>query len=313
MYEEISLFSIKVSATVKTFTSQKSDYFLNANEPWELEVSTVAEFKQALWPKVRPHLKREIIFVDKNPTWSDKECPEEEDLDKFISIFDTKSRKTIELSQVSMSDLGKWSDERILTANICEYSTAVNSKAAWTSVEKKLIQPAERDKSGAAAEAEIGKLVDLLKSTHRYHYTAAYICWRQWADYLTKQPAHLREGLISKPPPSHLIHLFAHAYSDADALISEIRTNLNIGEGINEGLSQDLAKFRKCFDVVKKFAVELSHAVDAMDERLIALEQKSEINRENLSRFQEAVGPEENAFGIQMYSKIGVQDDVDHD
>lgn len=308
----LNLFSIKLCAFVKSFSSQKSDTPVNGEEPWIVEVDNLRDFKRALWPKVVGYLKREIFFIDKTPCWSDRETPVEEDLDKFVTLFDNKSRRFIDLNGITSKDLQRWSDDRLLNLHICQYSHAVSNKALWTAVEKKLLEPAERDRSGAAAESAIATVVEQLKEEHRLHYRAAYICWRQWADFIFKQPAHLRGRLIHDPPPQHLIHLFARTHSDTDMLVNELRQNLSIGEGINSGITLDVVSLRNAFDPMKICVFELYKATKDFEVRLTALEHKCQNNNETLSLFQEAVGPVENEFGKEMYSNIGEQDDVDH-
>lgn len=307
-----SLFKIKFYAITKSFSTQKSDTPVNADDPWIFEISTVVELKHSLWPKVRGLLRREIFFIEKQPTWGEHEIPQEEDQDKFVCVFDKISRRFYLLSEITTKDLHRWSDGRILNLIICQYSNAIHTKANWQTAEKKLLEPGEKDRAGAAAESAIGQVVDQLKAEHRLHYQSSYICWRQWADYIFKQPAHLREWLLSDPPPSHLIHLFARTRSDTDALVAEVRQNLNVGEGINEGMCLEVAGLRSSFDCIKKLIDELTKATQSFEVRLSALEQKCKNTSENLTLFQKAVRPQENEYGVELYNKIGEQDDVDH-
>lgn len=311
-YADFDFYNLKVNAVVKTFLSQKTDSAVSPEEHWSFEISTVAEFHHELWPKVRPFVKREIYFVEKKPFWSEKEIPDEEDLSKFVLLFDPKSRRSFDVAGITLADLARWDDERVMVLTICEYSVAVHSKPAWTSAEKSLILPAERDRSGAAAEAEIGRLVDKLKDQHQFHYQAQYITWRQWADYVLKQPGHTRERSINNPPPQHLIHLFSCAKEPADTLVSELRQNVNIGEGVNQSFSDQLVEMRAEFNKILRLSGLLQEAIQSFDVRLSSMEQRCENNRENISLFQAAVKPTESSFGRDMFEKIIDQEDVDH-
>lgn len=132
-------FNVKLFGILKQFTSQKSDKVLNPENPWIVTAATVEEFTLAMWQIVRSYLKREIYFVDDKPFWSDKLHADFEDLNRYLTIFDTKSRRSSYIATLTLSDLERWNDGRALTVSVVEHSTAVHSKSSWKAVEKNLL------------------------------------------------------------------------------------------------------------------------------------------------------------------------------
>jgi hypothetical protein len=309
---EFHLFSLNCAYNLKNFVSQKSESSAEDTECWRISVSKVEELQHVLWPEIVVHIKREVIFNDLIPTWSETETPSEEDLPKFVSIFDPKSRRSYDLSSITNKDLERWNDERILQLNIFVFSNSVKNKKMWDAVEKKLITPADKDRAGAAAEAEIGRMVESLKQIHRHHYVAPYITWRRWADYLLKQPGHSRDAASLDPPPHHLIHLFCRAQTNAEALVADVRQNLSIGEGLNQDFSIDVANLATEFSAIKTFSQELNKAVESFERRLESMTQKVGNTNESLKLFRSAVGVTEDQYGRDLYDNIQEQEDVDH-
>lgn len=281
---------------------------------WTIETSGLADFKVKLWLKVQPHLHREVIFINKAPTWSEKERPEEVDLHKFLIFFYKVGRRTVNLNGVTDADISRWStpDDRLIVLNICAYSMNVASKPNWTQVAKLLIKPAEKDKSGAAAGSAINELVDELKASHQFHYTAPYICWRQWADYVLNKPGNMRAQLIQDHASHHLIHLFTRSRNNNDVLLNNIRQNVNIGDGINNDVWNELERIQGDVDGLKLLIDESLNVVDLIENRINAMRIKCQHTTEHLNLFQDAMGPEENCYGRALFENIREQEDDDH-
>lgn len=234
-YTDIEEFKIKFNGTVRNFKTQNIDTAIN-KEPWELIVVDVDHLKSKLWPYLVASIQREVVFVNGKPTWGEKEFADIDDFSSFVTFFDNKSRRPTTVSTLSESDLGRWTDGRIITAHVYAYSVSVNSKNAWTNVQRTLLEPANVDRAGAASELELHRLTTELKTTHQEHYQALWINWKAWADYILKQPAINQDRLKAGPPPSSLIHLFSCARLPSDQLLGRLRENVNLAAGVNEGI-----------------------------------------------------------------------------
>lgn len=230
-----------------------------------------------------------------------------------MSIFDPISRHTYWLENITSEDLERWKDGRLLQLNLFVYSSSVKTKKLLQLVEKKLLAPADKDRSGAAAEAEIAKLIETLKENHQFHFTAPYISWRRWADYLLKQPGHSRETAASHAPPHHLIHLFARAPANSDDLVADLRQNVNIGTGINNEFSTAMESLISEFAMIKTMAERLVTVTTSFERRLEAELRSVDKTRENLDLFRSAIPPAEDEFWKEMYDHIEQLEDLDHE
>lgn len=299
-------YAVEFSVTLRNFMGQKTGSSLEENV--KIGASDLNDFKHKLWLNIQEHLKREIIYVNNVPCWSEKETPEEIDVHKFVGFVDGKGKRNYSLAAVSEVDLTRWRD-RIVPMNVYTYSVTVASRSHWTQVERVLIKPAEVDRAGAASMNEIANMVVQLKEIHGAQYRGTDITWQQWANYVLRQDAHAQSNLIREPPPTHLIHFFSHTRTDADDLVAQIRQNLCIGERVNRGIDLEVSVLRSAFNNMKGTVLTL---FDDFDRRLTALEDKLATNQNLLDGFQEAVGVEENEFGVQEFENIVNMEDIDH-
>lgn len=304
-------FVTHVAGIVKQFVNQKNDKYVT-NEPWILNSSTKEDFLDNIWLEIESHIKREIVVDADKPSWAEQVRPQYTELAKFVMFFDTISRSSYEADHIDESLLERWNDGRLVKVYIYPYSNALRYKKMFEAVEKTLFRTGETDRAGAAAETELNQLVEELQSIHERHYQSAMINWKVWADFIFKQPAHIRQTLVSKPPPGHIIHLFANARTPADEVLQDVRQNLSIANGINVGIDIEVASLRTHFDMIKRHHLSLEQAISDFETRLVSLEQKLKNNMENITLFQSATNVEENEYGSQLFDYVGEQDDVDH-
>lgn len=142
--QNVVLYTVQITVFVRSFKGQTSGKSIGA---WEFNISTVEEFKSSLWNEVKPHLKREIVTEANEPKWHDNEEPIEADLHKFVLFYDKVSKRTTEFDSVNTSILQLWRN-RCVYLYIHEYSMHISSKGMFQTVQKKLIQPLEKDRAG---------------------------------------------------------------------------------------------------------------------------------------------------------------------
>lgn len=299
-------FTIKLVAGVKHFANQKLEQVINSSQPWEVTCSDVKAFSEALWPKVQPWLKREIIFIDNKPYWSAKECPTEDDLDRFLTFFDTRSRRSFKLASLTMSELLRWNDGRDISLNICEYSTAVSTKSCWLVVEKELLKFA--GVSEVVAQNEWQEIEEELKEVHQDKLKAA--CWKQWAEYISKQEPRMRKNLIKEPPPEGLIHLFTK--TEPNRLL-KTRCGAHSDAQVKEALALEVTDLRQSFNPIRKLVLELNAAVDTFEQRLCALEKKCSVYLDPLDFIDESIKQEivEMELDPKLYCEASQSHDED--
>jgi hypothetical protein len=310
-WDVLEPFSVKFNGVIRNFLTQKTESVIN-KEPWYLTFKDVTDLQTQLWPKILPSIQREIIFERTTPTWSPQEVPEIDSFEQFVNFYDAKSRRTFSVSTLSPGDLNRWCDGRVINVNVYAFSMSINSKTAWSNVEKCLLTPANQDRAGAAAESELHKLTAQLKSTHEANYQALWINWKAWADYIMKQPAQFHDRLMKQPPPSSLIHLFSCARLPADIVMGDLRQNVNIATTLNEGISKDVEEINKTTELILKQRDDINRSLDLLFAQQKSLKEKLANHGALLEVFGHSTNVQENEFGVQMYNNIGFMEDHDH-
>lgn len=71
-----------------------------------------------------------------------------------------------------------------------------------------VLQPVDRDRTGAHSTATIMELTQKLKEIHGQHLSAIAYSLTMWANSIHAAPSHKQESMVNEMPPPHLIHLF---------------------------------------------------------------------------------------------------------
>lgn len=313
--ETVCLYSVELQVQTREFKGQVSG--LNKCS-LAINCNSLDEFKNELWLKINDKLKREIVFDETTPQWHECVSPKEEDMERFVLFYDTKSKRSSILSKINVMILNHWRSKEIWLY-IHVYSMSVTNLTLWKKVQKILIEPMNRDRAGASSISEMNTLVVQLKDVHRLQYQSNHINWLMWANRIQASEPHLRENLIRSPPPADMLHLFAVARTAVESTVAEMRQNLCVAENVNEGVSTGLARMRYLVDNVmeiQKTIVQLQNEqqskIELLNHELKTMETQSSTTRSLLNSMEQAVPPIETNFGRQLFSQIQDQEDVDH-
>lgn len=283
-----------------------------------INCNSLDEFKQQLWLKINDKLKREVVFDETSPQWHESVSPKEEDMERYVLFYDTKSKRTSMLSKINTMTLNHWRSKEIWLY-IHVYSTSVSNLTLWKKVQKTLIEPLNRDRAGADSISEMNTLVSKLREIHRFHYRSGHINWLTWANRIQAHEPHLRENLIRSPPPPDILHLFAVSRTAADDTIAEMRQNLSVAENVNDGMGDGLVRIRSLFDNViemQKSIVQMQNEqqnqIELLDHELKTMETQTSTTRSLLNSMEQAVPAITTIFGRRAFSQIQDQEDVDH-
>lgn len=312
---EIYLYSVELQVQTREFKGQVSGLTKCA---LAINCNSLDEFKHQLWLKINDKLKREVIFNDTEPQWHENISPKEDEMDRFVVFYDSKSKRSLMLNKINTTTLVHWKSKEIwLYIHI--YSTSVANLTLWKKVTKTLIEPLNRDRAGASTVSETNTLVVELKAIHKKNYHSNQINWIIWANRIQASEPHLREKMIRSPPPADMLHLFALAKTPADEKVAEMRQNLCVAENVNEGMSTGLIRLRNLLNDVmelQKTIGELQNVqnekVKLLDHELTAMEIKTTTTRSLLTSMEQAVPAVETDFGRRIFSQIQDQEDVDH-
>ena len=158
------------------------------------------------------HLLRELIFIQQDdgstvPVWSEKDQPDEGNFRKFAIFYEKQNRQYTQLDKLTANLLHHWRGKEIHVL-LHVYSLSVSSRKIFSTVKEHLIDPSNRDKSGAASTQVVVELSRELRSNHGERWDAHEIVWTMWASAILSSPAHSRESMKRSAPPEHLQHLF---------------------------------------------------------------------------------------------------------
>lgn len=275
----------------------------------QLNVScnSLGEFKDLIWQKVSSYIKREVIWNTDaevaKPQWSQAElsCS---DLGRFVIFFNKTQKRAVDFDDVTVAVLQSWRDKDI-HLYIHVYSTSVSNNATFKIVKTMLLNPEERDRAGAASTETLRRLAAQLREHHQFNYVSADINWMVWANYIQSAEPHYHEEMIRSAPPADVIHLFAHARTDAEQELAVQSHSVRTAESINTTYKNKIAVIRQTFDKFKLIAADLENRITELEE--IANAQES-----LLSSMASSSRPTQSDHTRSLRRRISDLSDVDH-
>lgn len=313
---DVYLHTIELNVQTRDFKGQTSG---DTKSPAEIRCNSVPEFKEKLWLLLLDNLKREVIFDDQNnPQWHTNVTPQEEDVERYILFYDLKSKRSITLDKVNTISLNHWRTKEIWLY-VHSYSMSVSNLSPWKKVQKTLIEPVNRDRAGANTIAEMNEIVRRLKEVHKLNYQSSHINWIMWANRIQSSEPHLHEKLLSDPPPPDMLHLFAIVRNPSDNVISDVRHNISVAEGVNKGVGTSLSKIRTLVDDIIKAQTEIDTPqsvvktkTELLNHELTTMEVQTTATRSLITSMGDALPATATDFGRQIFSMVQNQEDVDH-
>lgn len=103
---------------------------------------------QSIWNHAKKLVRRQVIFQDDVPHWSDKQDPGLEDIGDFVSLQDTNRKRIFLATGITPRVLTSWRNKSVKIF-VYEYSTNVKYLGQYQQVMRKLIASQNPDRSGA--------------------------------------------------------------------------------------------------------------------------------------------------------------------
>ncbi|XP_021702798.1 uncharacterized protein LOC110676970 [Aedes aegypti] len=306
---EKDLFSCVLLAYKRQFKGQSSGSYIAR---WQVSAHSTTSFIRKVWNLAKEHLNREVIFDVKadgttSPVWAENESPSEKEFGKFVLFQSGRRHYVLEKLTESSNLLQSWRNKEI-TVLLHVYSLSVSNRTVWSSVKENLIDPSERDRSGAATTQAVIGLADELRSVHGKHLDAHGMAWSFWANSILNGPAHLRESLKDHPP-QHLAHLFR---VKEGLHVNAIRRELTVAHSVNNSYHEEVVALRQVFDVVESNVECLNASLKMFKTRLEALELRDRLSDSMINAMETAVKVQEDDLGQELKSKIIDMEDMDH-
>lgn len=304
------LFFCILNAYKRQFKGQSSGTYIGR---WEISSGSCDEFVQKVWNLSKEHLAREIVFVPNtdgtsSPTWSSDDSPAEGDFDKFALFQSGRRNYTLDkLKDKKANLLQNWRSKEI-SLYLHIYSLSINSRAAWNAVKEVLIDPTERDRSGAAVTQAVFDLSDELRALHGNHLEGHGMAWSFWANTIQNSAAHLRESM-KEYPPQHLAHLFQAKESSR---VSAMRRELTVAHSVNSSYYEELTAIRQAYDVLESDLNNVMVSMRNLKNRVEALEIRDRLSMSLISAMETSVNVQEDQLGVSLRSQITDMEDIDH-
>lgn len=285
----------------------------------DVSVNSPEQFINEVWDVAKSHISQEIVVTGEDQfTWNRQDSRGVEEIDKFVQIQDKVGKKTFTPSTIKYDTLRVFKNKGIVIL-IYEYSISMSNQKIWTKANKKLIEPALRDRAGATANQEFQQLIAELRETHGFHLEADASCWGQWANFIQKQSPAEHESFVRRFPPDHLSHLFTAIPTSAAATLNSIRHGLTVAQNVSSIAINDIQQIRNEFNTIKSTAENLKIVVDSFvvginnfGSRLVVIENKAIEHANLIKGMESAATPEESVFSKSIAEKVTDEFDYDH-
>lgn len=301
----MSTFSFKLTFYTRDFVNQKSGLKFA-----DLTIATesVDDVVNSIWDTARLKISREIIVADETISWATKEFPDKDEIDKFIGIQDTSSRKLFKPSSLN-DKICKNLRDKDLNVLVHKYSSSIGSLKIWEKVKKTLIDPESRDRAGAHSNQALRELVDKLKQKHGRSLAAPDISWMAWANSIQSAAPNLQEDLVSDLPPAHIIHLFRSVPVSEAAQLNNLQHHLQIASNVSDAYQEDLQNIRTWATECQQ---EINMAFSKFFRRLDGTQNRAVYGSNLLVAISTATRPVETPESHTFANLVSNQEDVDH-
>lgn len=304
--DSIPSYCVKFKLFKRQFVGNRNNVILMVPE---IIAKNTTEFIEKLWPICKEHISREIIINGDVATWSPTEVPTSEEIDKFIIIYDKKSRKNYVPSEVDHNVLRTLQNKEVHVA-IYTYSVSVSSQSVYNKVMVELIEKEKRNKQLTVSTNELMELAQKLKDRHGYRFQSDFIGWQMWAAEIQAAKPHERDGLMDKRnPPACANNYFSAIPTNAESRIMNVRNGLVVARNVSSGRRQDLARLRVKFNTIKS---NINTTVEDFEHQLDVTEEKWDSNDNLIKDMETSIEPEETTSSVLFASQVIDMEDTDH-
>lgn len=315
------LFLLKCNFFKKCFVSQRNATPI-FNEVKEIGANDVCDLVSNIWKVIIESgcLEREVIVEGENVAWSaDIPNSEQNQIDKFVQIFDIKGKRNYSPTSIS-SDLLAHLRNKEVHVIVFIYSRNVATNATFNILKKNLLDPAIKDRSAAVANQLIDEIIEKLQNAHSHHLTTPQpIGWRIWATFIASKPSHSHEQLILDTPPDHVVVLFRSIATREAEILTNAQQGLRIARNVNgiqraslRGIRERVEQLKSVMDSLQKIADSCQREITSLVTHIDYLEQQSEREDSLLVDINSAIRTHESAFSIDAANMVTDCEDVDH-
>lgn len=195
---------------------------------------------------------------------------------------------------------------------IHKYSLSVSSHAAFRKIKNALLDPAEKDKSKAAATILVGQMAEKLKLIHGNVLAGMDIHWRTWANAILSASADSHEAMMEAPPPDHIVNLFKPVADNADTVLSDLCQNVSLGVSVSEDMLREVRVLKAELSEVDRIVETTGKRVKLSMSRIERMEHVLCNNIRLLSVVESATQIHETPESVKIFESVQDAEDIDH-
>jgi hypothetical protein len=325
--DQRNLYEFRIIPHLKNFKNQR---IAQSERLEEVDVgsASIDDLKATLFNLFRNRIDRKAILADiATGVYSRAaEEPTVEDTHSYFLFYHTQNKHSYMFGSsiasgtyaLTTTILNNWTTMAPeLHLYIFRYSLVLTTQQAWLKFSADCLPRIQVDRAGAVTEERIREIKEMLKLNCRgrfnnlltlitFHsfqcmylhsdYVSEDMNWYIWASYIAGKSNF--DHLVTQPPPTHLIHLFARSPRDDTQHVFHLRESNAVARHIVETMQQQLA------DLIReqqRLANRTQSVVDSLN-----------VFARNLNAFETAVGPMEPTVSMALRLSVTNQADIDH-
>lgn len=266
--------------------------------------NSVKDVMECIWNFAAKHVMRQINFDDDGPKWAEKQQPDQDDIEKFVTLQDQMKRKAYTTSAVTSRLLTSWRGKEIKVF-VYAYSVNVDTNAQHQMVLKQLIAPTNPDRSGAHSTRDDAMLATELKNSHP-ELEGHHSSWLLWANTIHSSAAHKQEEMKNAPsPPLDIAKYFRWTGVSEAARLQSVHRGASVAHAVNGGWMRDVEE-------VHQGVISAVSILSNMAQKLEAMISKGKAAEEIINAVHSAVRPEESELSRVLADSVTNCPDIDH-
>ncbi|XP_062716584.1 uncharacterized protein LOC115269875 [Aedes albopictus] len=269
-----------------------------------VEGDSVPEVLEFVWNAAKAQTQRQVVFDDEVPRWAEKQEPDLEDIELFLTLYDETKKKTYAPSALTPRVLATWRDKSIkIFAYV--YSTTVETAAQYQLVLRQLLEPTSKDRAGAHSMRDDAALAQALRDTHQ-HLEGHQSSWLLWANLIHSSPAHTHEKLkAEEAPPLQLSKYFRWTAVSEPVKLQSAHRGLAVAHTVNDSWMRELMELKS--DLDRAFDL-----IQSVRQRVNLMAARGTTSTQIFAAMEDAVRPEESELSRELAEKVTDCQDVDH-
>uniref|UniRef100_A0A336MIY3 CSON000663 protein n=1 Tax=Culicoides sonorensis TaxID=179676 RepID=A0A336MIY3_CULSO len=309
--EKSTLYEMSLKIMTRNFINERN---AQEKERISIEFNGILEFKQKLWPFVKPHIKQEIAYDDESNIYSWIESDlQVTDMNRFVLIQDKAQKKCIGIDDLKNKKLHTMSfGSDPIACFVQVYGNKIQKLDQYEAAKKQLMCPTECDRGGAATNSATFELAKKLKEIHGRVIWGQEVAWFQFANFILASEAHVQTELTESLPPPHIMRFFSLASENPIQQNISARRTVELGKRVNKGMRESISALSQDVDILIDHHRNGLSMAQALKTKILAIKDQIDNNDYLMDGLAMTVETEITEFTQELKRGITDMEDVDH-